>query len=60
MREINRYTKPENLPEWLTPEEFRVYMDFGRTKVYEMIRTAEIPHKKFGRLLRIPKDAALN
>ncbi len=60
MREINRCTKPEHLPEWLTPEEFRAYMDFGRTKVYEMIRTEEIPHKRFGRLIRIPKGAALN
>jgi len=60
MIEINHNTKPEDLPQWLTPEEYRLLLRIGRTKVYEMIRTEEIPHKKLGRLIRIPKGAALN
>jgi excisionase family DNA binding protein len=54
---ITRQTPVEELPEFLSPEEFRAYMGFGRSTVYELLRRDEIPHVKFGRSIRIPKTA---
>jgi excisionase family DNA binding protein len=47
----------EDLPEYLSPEEFRAYMRIGRNAVYELLRQHEIPHVRLGRLIRIPKTA---
>lgn len=47
----------EHLPEYLTPEEFRTYLGLGRNTVYDLLRRGEIPHLRFGRLVRIPKTA---
>jgi excisionase family DNA binding protein len=47
----------DQLPEYLTPEEFRDYMRIGRNSVYELLRRDEIPHVRFGRTIRIPKAA---
>jgi len=47
----------EQLPEFLSPEEFRQYVDLSRNGVYELLRRQEIPHVRFGRLIRIPKSA---
>jgi excisionase family DNA binding protein len=44
------------LPEFLTPEEFRAYVRIGRSAMYDLLRRGEIPHVKFGRLIRIPKS----
>ena len=54
---VTRHTPLEDLPEFLTPEEFRAYVSIGRGTMYELLRRAEIPHKRFGRLIRIPKTA---
>ena len=54
---VNRHTPLEDLPEFLTPEEFRAYVNIGRGTMYELLRRADIPHKRFGRLIRIPKTA---
>ena len=53
---VSRRTKLEDLPDLLTPEEFRVYLGIGRTTVYELIRSGEMRVKRFGRRVWIPKD----
>ncbi|MGH9373355.1 MAG: helix-turn-helix domain-containing protein [Vicinamibacterales bacterium] len=47
----------DQLPEYLSPEEFRAYLRLSRNTVYELIRRREIPHVRFGRTIRIPKIA---
>jgi excisionase family DNA binding protein len=47
----------EQLPEFLTPDEFRSYMGLGRNTVYDLLRRNEIAHVRLGRTIRIPKAA---
>lgn len=54
---IRRQTPFEDLPEFLSPEEFRAYVGLSRSTVYDLLRRAEVPHVKFGRCIRIPKSA---
>ena len=54
---INRNTKYEELPEYLTPDEFRSYLDLGKTTVYDLIERGQLPFKRFGRRIFIPKHA---
>ena len=54
---IDRRTPVDALPEFLSPEEFRVYVGLARSTVYDLLRRDEIPHCKFGRCIRIPKAA---
>ncbi len=54
---IDRTTKHEDLPEYLTPEEFCSYLGLGRTTVYGLIERGELPCKTFGRRKFIPKEA---
>lgn len=53
---ITRWTQFEDLPEYLTIDELRAFLDLGKTTAYELIRTGEIPHRRFGRRIFIPKD----
>ncbi len=53
---VNRHTKYVDLPELLTPEEFRAVLGIGRTTVYEEVRTGAIPCVRFGRRIWIPKN----
>jgi excisionase family DNA binding protein len=55
--EINRTTPLAELPEFLSPEEVSAYLQLGRNTVYELLRRNEISHRRFGRLIRIPKSA---
>jgi excisionase family DNA binding protein len=54
---INRSTPLEQLPEYLTPDEFRAYVGIGRSTMYDLLRRDEVPHVRFGRTIRIPKSA---
>lgn len=54
---INRNTKYTELPEYLTPDEFRSYLDLGKTTVYDLIERGQLPCKRFGRRIFIPKHA---
>ena len=49
----------DDLPEFLSPEEFWRYTRIGRSTVYDLLRRNEIPHLRFGRVIRIPKSAVL-
>jgi excisionase family DNA binding protein len=54
---VRRTLRYDELPEFLTPDEFRAYMNLGRNTVYDLLRRGEIPHVRFGRTIRIPKTA---
>jgi excisionase family DNA binding protein len=54
---FDRRTPIEDLPEFLSPEEFRRYVGLGRSTVYDLLRRDELPHVRFGRVIRIPKSA---
>jgi excisionase family DNA binding protein len=54
---IDRRARVEDLPEFLSAEEFRRYVGLGRSTVYDLLRRDEIPHVRFGRVIRIPKSA---
>ncbi len=54
---VTRTTPISELPEYLSPQEFRDYVGLGRSTVYDLLRRDEIPHVKFGRCSRIPKTA---
>lgn len=54
--EINRHTKIEDLPSLLTPDEFRAAVGLSKNFVYDLIRKGELPVKRFGRQIRIPKS----
>lgn len=54
---IDRRTPFDHLPEFLSPEEFGAYVDLGRSTVYDLIRRDAIPHRRYGRCIRIPKSA---
>jgi excisionase family DNA binding protein len=54
---MTRTVPYEQLPEFLTPEEARAYLAISRNGMYELLRRGEIPHRRFGRLIRIPKTA---
>lgn len=54
---IERTTPRGDLPEFLTPDEFRAYVGIGRSTMYDLLRREEIPYVKFGRCIRIPKTA---
>ena len=50
-----RTTPLEQLPEYLSPEELAAYLQLGRNTVYDLLRRNEIPHRRFGRQIRIHK-----
>ena len=54
---MTRQTPFEQLPEYLTPEEFTAYMHLGRNTTYDLLRRGDIPHVRYGRTIRIPKAA---
>jgi excisionase family DNA binding protein len=54
-RAIGRCTPYNELPEYLSPEECRAFLDIGRSTMYDLLRRDEIPHVRFGRCIRIPK-----
>lgn len=56
---ITRHTRYENLPEFLTVDECRAYLALSRSAIYDMLRRGVIPHRRFGRILRIHRSALL-
>jgi hypothetical protein len=53
---VTRYTAWTDLPEYMTPEEFRESLGLKKTNSYEAIKA--LPGVlRMGRLIRIPKDA---
>jgi excisionase family DNA binding protein len=54
---LDRRTPVADLPEFLSPEEFRAVVGIGRNTMYDLLRRGEVPHLKLGRTIRIPKSA---
>lgn len=50
-------THYEQLPDWLTPMEARIFLRVSRSKMYELLKTGEVPFRRFGRLCRVSKRA---
>jgi excisionase family DNA binding protein len=59
VRPLNRQTPIDDLPEFLSPEEFRRYVGLGRSTVYDLLRRDELPHVRFGRVIKIHKSVLL-
>ncbi len=47
----------EDLPDMCSPEDARAFLQIGRNAFYDLLKAGEIPSKRFGRLIRIPKTA---
>lgn len=45
------------LPQYLTVDEFGRLMRLGRSKAYDAVRNGEVPHLRFGKIIRIPRSA---
>lgn len=56
-RPVTRFTRYEDLPEFLTPEEARQFLGLGRTAIYEALRSGRLASVRFGRLIRVPRSA---
>ena len=54
---LDRRTPVADLPQFLSPEEFRTYVGIGRSTMYDLLRRGAIPYEKYGRCIRIPKTA---
>jgi excisionase family DNA binding protein len=54
---ITRDTKWEMLPDYLMPEEARAYLNLGRTTLYDLVKRGKLPAVRFGKVLRIPREA---
>lgn len=53
---VTRWTPFEDLPEYLSPQEFAIYLGVSRHGVYEMINRGDLACVRVGlRFIRIPK-----
>jgi len=53
---INRQTNLEDLPQMMTPLEVQDFLGIGRATVYSLIKEGEIPARRIGKRLFIPKQ----
>ena len=49
----------EDLPDLVTPEDARQFLQVGRNTIYELLKGGAIHSLKFGKLIRIPKSELL-
>jgi excisionase family DNA binding protein len=54
---VTRDTKYEMLPDYLTPAEARAYLNLARSTLYDLVRRGVLPAVRFGKVLRIPREA---
>jgi excisionase family DNA binding protein len=54
---ITPQTPLEDLPQFLTVEEWRTFMRIGRSSAYDLIRQGLVPAIRWGRTVRIPREA---
>ena len=50
----------DDLPDLCTPEQARAFLQVGKNKIYELLKTGALETVHFGRLVRIPKAALLH
>ena len=46
-----------DLPDWVRPIDAVRFLTISRSAMYELLRCQAIPSRRFGRTIRIPKDA---
>ena len=56
---INRKTQFTDLPELLTPHEVRDFLGLGRDAVYHLVESGQLPARRFGQRIFIPKKALM-
>lgn len=56
---INRQTPFAELPELLRPMEVRAFLGVGHNTVYQAIQNGELPSRRIGRIIFVPKSALL-
>ena len=56
MNTHDRVLRFEKLDDWVSPEEAWRYLRISRSTIYALIRCGDIPYKRLGRLIRIPKE----
>ncbi len=54
---VTRHTPLTELPQLLTVSEYATWAGIGLSLAYEQARRGEVPAVRFGRLLRIPREA---
>ena len=54
---ITRHTPHADLPEWVTPTEAQLFLGVGKSAITNQMLRGELPSKKFGHFIRIPKAA---
>ena len=47
--------KLEELPQFLTVPETAAFFRIGRNTLYDQVKKGHIPHRKIGKIIRIPK-----
>ena len=56
---ITPHTKIEDLPQFLTVEEWRTFMRIGRSSAYDLIRQGLVPVIRWGRTVRISREVVM-
>ena len=60
MAEVDRSSRFDDLPDWLEVKDVQAYLGLGRTATYMLIRAGKIPHRKYGRRIRVPRRALVD
>jgi excisionase family DNA binding protein len=56
---LTRDLRYDELPEMLTAVEYARCIRVSRNTMYELLRRGDVPHVRYGRLIRIPKTMLL-
>jgi excisionase family DNA binding protein len=56
---VTPHTPIEDLPQFLTVEEWRTFMRMGRSSAYDLIRRGIVPVVRWGRTVRIPREVVV-
>lgn len=56
---VTPQTPIEELPQFLTVEEWRIFMRIGRSSAYDLIRQGLVPVIRWGRTVRISREAVM-
>ena len=54
---VRRTTPFADLPDWLSSREVQAYLRLGRDAFRARLKSGELPHRRFGRLIRVPKES---
>jgi excisionase family DNA binding protein len=59
-RRSKKYMNPTELPEVMTPDDIKEFLDIGRVQTYDLIKAGVFRTVRIGRSIRISKKAFLN